>query len=641
MVTPRPLKLKRELGRAGVLPSAKSYPIARLWVDTGIFHLDGYFDYLVPEIFSDVVQVGVRVEVEFGSSIQEGLVLERLEASDFNVKFKSIQKVLSAHPVATRETIALFLNVCSRWAAVPFDIIRSAIPPRVAAVDKESFSSIPSLPVSKSYNFRVPEVLLRERVRAYWSTPPSISLGEALGDFVRSRMQYGQILIVCSDERELLQIESNFSTTSPEIEVARIDGGIPRAERYRNFLKLSKGFAGVGLSLRGGVFAPLQPNSTIIVVSESSELLHEPRTPGWNARDVALLRSSTANTNLLLVGFTPSFEVARLIENKWLDAIDSKIRCAVIAEPQSQGSLLPSKAFSTIRRALESGPVLCLVPRKGYGNAVLCSSCRNIALCPCGGRLQITKSNNSPECALCGVIYDSWNCSYCRSSEIYLSSRGIDRYAEEIGKAFPNTPVINSSGDHIVNAISLQRAIVIATPGAEPIAPDGYRAVALLEGLQFFASSDIRASERTREQFFSAAHLVANDGFIFVAIDSVHPIVAALTRWDALPMIRRELNAQEAVNLPPFHRFIALEIDTKEAQLLHTGLTQAVADNRIPKSTIIRGPHAVTQGLARILVSAPVLDAPLLVSFIQELQRRRSLSHKSLMKIRVDPYSLT
>ncbi|MBC7463346.1 MAG: hypothetical protein H7227_03685, partial [Actinobacteria bacterium] len=106
-MTPRPLKLKREVGRVGVLPIADELPIARVWVDTGVFHLDGTYDYLIPEKYSEIVRVGVRVEVEFGNSIQEGLVVDRVGKSETVTKFKQISKVLSPHAVATTETIAL------------------------------------------------------------------------------------------------------------------------------------------------------------------------------------------------------------------------------------------------------------------------------------------------------------------------------------------------------------------------------------------------------------------------------------------------------------------------------------------------------------------------------------------------------
>lgn len=633
MVTPRPLKLKREVIRAGIEASAKTLPIARIWVDTGVFHLDGTYDYLVPEKLTEYVQVGVRVEVEFGKAIYEGLVIERVAKTDSAVKAKQISKLLSPHPVATAETIALFLHSSKRWAGVPYDIIRSAIPPRVASVDKEFFESPVSL--AKLGN------AISKKIRVFWSLPPTKSVGELLTEYIRSREETEQILIVCATERELLDIETHLLEVFPEEVLARLDATLTRTDRYRNFLRVTNGTARIGLGLRGAVFTPLSHGATIAIVSESSENLHEPRTPGWNARDVGLLRASLFDTNIILFGFTPSLEAARLIETKWLSAVSYRTKRHVIAQEQSLGALLPSKVFDVVRKALTTGTVLCLVPRRGYGNAVLCSKCRNVAHCSCGGRLTVLGKNAPPRCALCSQKYEIWRCSYCQSSDIYLAARGIDRFVEEIGRAFPNQPVINSSGDHIIDEIELKHGLVVATPGAEPRIKKGYAAVVLLEGMRFFGTSDIRASERAREQYFTASHLNSDVATTFVALDPVHPIVAALTRWDATAMVRRELAEQEGVHLPPYYRFISLEIDNKEANLLHAGIAQAIASGRVPAATNLRGPHLQANSTSRITLTIPVVEAALLLAFVQELQRRRSLAGKPLLRIRVDPYSLT
>ncbi|MBC7463204.1 MAG: hypothetical protein H7227_02970, partial [Actinobacteria bacterium] len=523
-------------------------------------------------------------------------------------------------------------NASKRWAGVPYDIIRSAIPPRVASVDKENF-----------------EVRLRrnslqevstEKVRLFWTLPASQPLGESLAMFAAQRLQNGQLLIICATERELLEVEKAFTTHFPFESVVRLDAISSRADRYRNFLRMSTDSVRIGIGLRGAVFTPLAQGSTIMVISESSEHLHEPRTPGWNARDVALLRSALFETNVVLAGFSPSLEAARLIETKWLGSISSRTRRDVVAQEQSLGALLPAKSFAVIRKALALGPVLCLVPRKGYGNAVLCAKCRNIAQCKCGGRLKVDAKNAIPECALCAARYESWRCGYCQGSDIYLAARGIERYIEEIGRAFPNFQIVNSSGENIVESVDIQKGLVVATPGAEPRSPQGYSAVVLLEGQRFFGTSDIRATERAREQFFNASHLSATKGKTFVAIDPVHPIVAALTRWDADFMVKRELSEQESAHLPPYFRFISLEIDTKGATTLHAGIVQARAEGRIPSTTEIRGPHQNGELSSRITLTVPVIEAPLLVAFVHELQRRRSLSRKPLLRIRVDPYSL-
>lgn len=641
MVTPRPLKLKAQLGALGKRSVAAELPVARVWVDTGVFHLDTPFDYWVPEEIADLVRTGTRVEVEFGSSPQEAIVIERLESSANAGNLKQILKVLSPNPVATPQTLELFRLVARRWAGSPYDIIRSAIPPRIASVDKEQFMHEPVAELLSHAPTMPSKALSQRKIRAFWSLPPGSARAKLIAELVVTRFKTGQVLLILPDERELIAVEQELMLYFSEGFIARLDGNVTRSQRYRNFLRVTKAQAGIVLGLRGAVFAPLESGATIIVAGESSESLHDPRAPGWNARDVALMRASDGDLNLILVGYSPSLEVARLIESRWLGHISSKTRIDVVAIPPAMGELIPSGAFPIIRKALKKGSVLFLVPRKGYGNSVLCNKCRNIALCACGGRLELTGAGEDPTCVLCRSAYPEWKCKWCQSSEIYLASRGIDRFAEEIGRSFPNIPIFNSSGEHIVDSVPSSPSLVVSTPGSQPRNLDGYAAVALLEGLRFFGHSELRSTESSREIFFQSAAMAASSSPIFVALTPTHPIVAALTRWDSSPLARRELHEREEMNFPPFNRFICIDLETREAAKFHAGLVQAQKEGRMGGEVQISGPHEKSKEISRMILSAPVAKAASLVEFTHELQRRRSISRKPLFTIRVDPYSLT
>lgn len=641
MVTPRPLRLKAQNAALGKRNTATVQPIARVWVDTGVFHLDTPFDYWVPQEISTFVVVGTRVQVEFGSALQEGIVVERLESSKTSGPLKQILKVLSPNPVATQQTLELFRLVARRWGGAPYDVIRSAIPPRVASVDKEGFANPGKMELQAPAPAVRVKPLLQKKIRSYWALPPGVARSKLIAELVVARHLFGQVLVIAPDERELSAIEEELSFYFSPESMARLDGNLTRGQRYRNFIRVVRGDVDIILGLRGAVFAPLKDPATIIVTAESSESLHELRAPGWNARDVALLRSSEMRANLILVGYSPSLEIARLIEIGWLGHISSKSRQEVHAFPQTMGELIPSGAYTHIRKAIKKGPVLFLVPRKGYGNCVLCNRCRNIALCTCGGRLELVGAGESPRCVLCRTSYENWKCRWCQSGDIYLASRGIDRFTEEIGRAFPNIPIINSSGEHIVDTVPATPCLVVATPGAQPRSHDGYAAVALLEGLRFFGHSELRSTESSREIFFQSAAMIALLNPIIVAIDPGHPIVAALTRWDSSPLVRKELQEREEMSFPPYYRFVCLDLETVEASKLHAGIIRAQAEGRIDAEVRITGPIERSNSISRILLSTPVAKAASLVDFVHELQRRRSISRKPLFTMRVDPYTLT
>ncbi|CAB5073345.1 MAG: hypothetical protein F2951_02275 [Actinobacteria bacterium] len=641
MVSPRPLKLRTQVGRSATLPAAGDLPVARVLVDTGVFHLDSTYDYLVPENLSQSAITGCRVEVEFGHAKQEGLVVERIAESSNSGPLKMISKVLSPHVVATGETLELFSDVANRWAGAPYDVVRSAIPPRVALVDKESFP-INDSSVEFHANATLPTELQKKNVRSYWHLPPSLSASQALVELAIERSRYGQVLLVVPDERMRIAVVEELDKQGyPADRVAQLDGHTSRSDRYRDYLRMTYATARIGVGLRGSVFTPLENGSTLIVFNDSSEHYFEPRTPGWNVRDVALLRTRKSLVDLVFVGYSPSLELGRLIDLGWLSLIESSCRMNIRAVEPVLGELLPSKVFDVVRKGLKGGPVLFLVPRKGYASAVLCRKCRNISICSCGGRLAQQNKSADPHCVICHTVYSHWRCSWCESDEIYIAGRGIERFAEEIGRAFPNYPVIGSSGEKILASVADLPSLVLATPGSVPLAENGYSAVVLLEGIKFFGHTDMRANENAREVFFSTASFVRPEGEIAVVIDSSHPIVAALTRWNPAPMIRKELVERDELNLPPFYRYITVGIDTKESIEFKNGLISAISHGRIPSSTKILGPHEGEDSRSRISLAAPVSEAEELVAFLHEFQRRRNISRKELLFIRVDPYSLS
>jgi primosomal protein N' (replication factor Y) len=137
-------------------------------------------------------------------------------------------------------------------------------------------------------------------------------------------------------------------------------------------------------------------------------------------------RGRLENLNLILSGYSPSSDVALQIDSKKIKYINARTDVSVAAFSPVSGTLLPGRIFTEIRSALKRGPVLFLAPRKGYGNALMCSHCKNIASCNCGGRLVVASKNVSPHCVHCGLIYKNWKCNFCNHEKQYLLSRGLD-----------------------------------------------------------------------------------------------------------------------------------------------------------------------------------------------------------------------
>ena len=244
------------------------------------------------------------------------------------------------------------------------------------------------------------------------------------------------------------------------------------------------------------------------------------------------------------------------------------------------------------------------------------------------------------ECAVCRKNYPEWRCHWCHSQKSLLLGRGADRFAHEIGKAFPGQTIVQSSGERILDRYHEPNGIIIATPGALPIATNGYSAIVILECDRFFTQIDMRAEERARELVFAAAGLLSAQGQLLLVISRNHPVISAVAAWKPSLITRKELSQKEEIGFPPFARALTIDVQSSEATSLLRALRSAQESMKLPESTRILGPTEISTGSSRLLLMSSLEEGDLLVSLIHEFQRKRSLSKKNLAQIRIDPYSL-
>lgn len=624
MSTARPFRLKTEEVPREDKTVAASHPVASLWVDNSVSHLDGSYDYLVPERFDSQVRAGVRVGVNFAGREVEALVLERTDSPP-KAGLKLISSVLSPTVVAPPQLISLIAKASQRWIAHPYDLIRSAIPPRAASVDRQDhISEVVGLQTGKICDL------------SYIHIQPHENALAKTAEFAKGKLNLGSVLLIVPEDRELQRLVDILGE-----DAIVLSASLSRTQRYRNYLSAINHPNALIIGTRSAIFAAPSDLRTVVIFREISESFYEPRTPGWNVRDLALMRWASEGFDLYFAGYSPSSEISALIEEEKVRFVSKKNRLKVTNIPSANGELLPGRIFATIRTALKSGPVLFLVPRKGYASSLMCKKCRNVALCDCGGKLSKSGANTPISCVHCGLKQSEYKCKWCASDALVLLGRGAERHSEEIGRAFPGYLVLYSNAQNSIEAIDGKSALVVATTGMVPRTENGYSAVILLEGDSFFSFADLRAQERARESFFEAASHVSEKGEVVTVIDPAHPITAALTRWSPSTMAARELLERREVSLPPYTRAVILETETKDATGIITGIRKAVLDQRLPSTVVALGPAQRSADVARILLTCEKSQSEAYLSFLHEFIRHRAVTKKSKIFLRVDPYSLS
>ncbi len=630
-------------------------------VDVPLPHLDRPFDYLVPITLADEVQAGSRVRVRFSGRLVDAYVLERHAVTDHAGTLAYLERCVGAQPVLTAETSALFRAVADRWAGNFVDVVRLGVPGRHAAAESSPRPTVPGdLPERGDDGFaryRAGSSFLAaaadgRAARAVWSALPGEDWPARLAGAVRAVHDAGRgAIVVVPDARDLVRLDLAMRVSLGTGRHVALSADLGPAERYRRWLAVRRGEIRVAIGTRAAAYAPVDDLGLVAIWDDGDDLHAEPRAPYPHTRDVLVLRSAQTGAALLIAAHARTAEAQQLVESGWaheiiaersvLRAVAPQVRAVgddveVARDPAAAAARLPSLAWRTTRDALAAGhPVLVQVPRAGYVPSLACARDRTPARCPvCAGPLAAPSEQAVSACRWCGRPAGDWNCPTCGGHKLRATVIGSTRTAEELGRAFPGIPVRTSGGERVLADVPPEPAVVVATPGAEPVCPGGYGAALLLDGWALLSRPDLRAAEETVRRWANAAALVRPGGHVIVGADAGIPAVQALVRWDPAGFAARELAERAELGFPPAARMAAL-----------TGAPDAVAEllagAPLPHSAQVVGPVPIDRDSERMLVRVPRTEGAELARALRTGAAGRSARRSALpVKIQLDPAEL-
>ncbi|MFI9153188.1 primosomal protein N' [Streptomyces sp. NPDC053367] len=586
---------------------AKELPVARVLVDKGVLHLDRYFDYAVPEELDADARPGVRVRVRFGAGrhrvregrregggLIDGFLIERRAESDYSGPLAALAQVVSPEPVLSEELLGLARAVADRYAGSLADVLQLAVPPRNArAEQKPSPPALPPPPRPEPGPWTryergaafVESLASGGAPRAVWNALPGPLWSEELARAVAATLASGRgALVVVPDGRAAARVDAALTEVLGEGRHALLTADAGPEKRYREWLAVRRGSVRAVVGTRAAMFAPVQDLGLVAIWDDGDDSHSELHAPQPHAREVLLLRAAQDRCGFLLGGMSCTVEAAQLVESGWarpLVAARERVRALtplvrtvgdqdLARDEAARAARLPSLAWQAVRDGLRHGPVLVQVPRRGYVPRMACAQCRTPARCrTCAGPLE-ARDGGALVCGWCGREETSWHCPECGSFRLRAQVVGARRTAEELGRAFPKVPVRTSGREHVLDTVPGTPALVVSTPGAEPVAEGGYAAALLLDGWAMLGRPDLRAGEDALRRWIAAASLVRDrsaDGTVVVVADPTLRPVQALVRWDPVGHAVRELAERAELGFPPVSRMAAV-----------SGSPEAVAD---------------------------------------------------------------
>jgi primosomal protein N' (replication factor Y) (superfamily II helicase) len=655
-------------------------------VDTPLAHLDRPFDYQVPAELDPTAVPGVRLRVRFAGRLVDGWLLERAERSDHPGRLGWLHRVISAEPVLSPQIAALARAVADRCAGTMSDVLRLAVPPRHARTEAEpgpTAAPRPQRPPAPGWD-RYPrgsaflEALQQGRAaHACWQALPGEDWPARLADAAVTVASAGRgALLVLPDHRDTARVHAAVAALAGPEAVVTLAAECGPAQRYRRWLAVRRGTVRIVIGTRAATFAPVANLGLMVLWDDGDDLHVEPRAPYPHARLVLGQRAMLEGGALLVAGYARTAETQLSVDTGWaheIVAVRRVVRAAaprvtaigeddtqLARDPAARAARLPAVAFEAVRAALRRDrPVLVQVPRRGYVPALACGQCRVPARCRrCAGPLALP-AGGQPACQWCGVTEAGYRCPACGSGRFRAMVIGAGRTAEELGRAFPGVPLLTSGGvtsggatsggatsggvtsggdssdGRVLAGVSPGPALVVATPGAEPLAQ--YGAALLLDAAALLARPGLRAAEEALRRWMTAAAMVepAEDGGrVVVVAEASLPTVQALIRWDPAGHARAELAARTELGFPPAVRMAAVD-----------GSPDTLAGLDVPTGAEVLGPVPVAgrpeEERQRLLIRVPRSQGSVLATALAALQAGRSARKlPDPLRIELDPVEL-
>lgn len=660
-------------------------PVASVRLIGVLPHLDRPFEYAVTPATADAGP-GMRVRVRFSGRDTEGIVLGRHEQPSTDRPLAPLHRLVSDDVVVPPALMRVCEEVAERCAGTVGDVLRLALPPRHARAEKadraaeqkeretaedDDSPDVPDLPDAAAAEAAparprpgdrypglaallaragsptgpVPRASLTLDAADAWTTV----VADALGDLDPDR----GALVIAPDQRDVARLSRELAARGLDHEI--LAGTEGPEKRYRTFRRILRGATRIVLGNRSAAFAPVRNLALAICWDEADDLLEEPRAPYPHTRTVLQCRSAEERCALLFLAASDSVPLRALADLGYLARLEplpapvTAVRPRIVAMDQylreregpSGRSRLPQEAMRVLRRGLERGPVLVQVPRTGYVPAIACTFCGTRAQCPhCAAPLSLGARGGPLHCRVCGRREDGYRCPECDRTQVRAMVVGSARTAEELHRAFPDAPLKVAGGAHgaLADEAVPERAIVVATPGAEPAPPARYAAALLLDADALLGRAAFDADVEAVRRWRNAIALVrsADDGGeVLVVGTSTLPAIRDLVAHRSALFLDRVLADRRELDLPPFRRVAEIVGDRDACR----GFLESV---ELPDATDVFGPVDLegpdAAGRARaVLRIDPARSRELAAALRAGVAARSARKAKGSLRVRLDP----
>ena len=387
--------------------------------------------------------------------------------------------------------------------------------------------------------------------------------------------------------------------------------GVTKKNKEIIWSGVANGEIRVVIGARSSLFLPYKKLGLVIVDEEHDQSYKQDEGVRYNARDMAISRTSFENVPINLITAVPSIETYDNIKKgKYtISRLNERFKNASMPnyeiinlnqtklEPQSW---LSKEIIEKVNLHLEKkNQILFFLNRRGFSPYVLCKKCLINYSCPnCSINLVFHKYKKNLLCHYCGYKTQLYrNCQKEGNCDFVFSGPGVERIAEEVKNIFPSKKSVIFSSDTMnkkKSSIILEKIInneIQILIGTQLISKGFHfpslNCIVVVDIDLSSQGHDLRGAEKNLQLYHQLSGRAGRTGkpatVYFQTYNLNTKMISDITNKNPDIFLDKELELRKSNNLPPFQRFVALIITGNDEKILEK---EAVRFKNFIESTV-------------------------------------------------------
>lgn len=383
------------------------------------------------------------------------------------------------------------------------------------------------------------------------------------------------------------QIMSNFKSRFGST-VALLHSGLSAGERFDEWKRIYSGEARIAIGARSAIFAPLENLGVIIIDEEHEQSYISEANPRFDTRDVAIFRARANKCPLILGSATPSIESYENAKTGQYQLVELPVRAngkelpaIQIVDMMNEIRMGNSGIFSNqlladlVNVVNNKKQAMIFINRRGYSSFMRCRDCGYIAKCDdCDVSLVYHREDNRLKCHYCGKQFRVLSqCPKCKSEHIKYGAVGTEQVQNKLKELFPDVKILRMDNDttstknaHQKILSEFKNTLPAILVGTQMIAKghdfENVVLVGIVDADQSLYQANYKSAERTFQlitQVSGRAGRSQNEGKVVLQTYSPrHYVYKFASNYDYKGFFRKEENARETTQFPPFSRILRI-----------------------------------------------------------------------------------